>query len=550
MPGSSSDSSDAQNAVSEDQLTDLEAYAEKQRQDDATDALLERTPPLVERGGIYLIGVTVIVTLALLYLGCVNELVTAPGRLVPDGRSVSVTALEGGVVAEVVAQPGDRLRAGDPILRLDAAPSGRSLNALQRRLRLERSRLDALRADSSLLARVLDAPSAFLRTPSDEPATREVLQLLNDLRDAWTQWQDARLRVTEQLPEQRAQTRREIDLAEERLATLKDNLAAAQDELQTARRTLDETRALADSGYVSQMTLRQEASTVRSLEERVSQLQLDRSNQRLRLNELQIELENQARTAQQNERTARRAYEQSLETLRQGARDLHVRLREQAAAVQEARDNVDGQQKALAQTTVTTPVAGTVAEVRTSAAGELVSTGQKVAVVVPTGEPLVARVQVPNKDIGDVEAGQSVNLKIQAYPHQQFGVVRGTVDNVFPNTGASDNFTVEVTLLQDQLVAQGDTVDLFPGLALQADIIAGKQRLLHLLLEQQSGGSGSGSGGGGPSAQRRGQQKNEGVVAPPAVRPADDAHQPSGSYVLSGPPASPLLRRIVSPTHG
>jgi hypothetical protein len=81
MPGSSSDSSDAQNAVSEDQLTDLEAYAEKQRQDDETDALLERTPPLVERGGIYLIGVTVIVTLALLYLGRVNELVTAPGRL-------------------------------------------------------------------------------------------------------------------------------------------------------------------------------------------------------------------------------------------------------------------------------------------------------------------------------------------------------------------------------------------------------------------------------------------------------------------------------------
>lgn len=563
MPGTSSTSSDAQSAVSEDQLSDLEAYAEKQRQDDRSDELLERTPPFVERGGIYLISVTVIVTLALLYLGRVNELVTASGRLVPDGRSVSVTALEGGVVAEVVAQPGDRLRAGAPILRLDAAPSGRSLNALQRQLRLERSRLDALRADSSLLARVLDDPGAFLRTSGDEPATREVLQLLSDLRNAWTQWQDARTRVNEQLPERRAQTRREIDLTEERLSTLKDNLDAAQDELQTARRTLNETRALADSGYVSQMALRQEASTVRSLEERVSQLQLDRSNQRLRLNELQIKLEDQARTAQQEERAARRAYEQRLETLRQGARDLHTRLREQAATVQAARDKVQGQQQALAQTTVTTPVAGTVAEVRTAAAGELVSTGQKVAVVVPTGEPLVARVQVPNKDIGDVEAGQSVNLKIQAYPHQQFGVVPGRVENVFPNTGASENFTVEVALLQDHLVAQGDTVDLFPGLALQADIIAGKQRLLHLLL-QQSGGSGSGSNGDGPSAQRRERRETgpsdgragpsvaplrvgtAAAVAPRVCRLTGDAHQPPRSI----PIASLLLRRTVSAPHG
>jgi HlyD family secretion protein len=68
--------------------------------------------------------------------------------------------------------------------------------------------------------------------------------------------------------------------------------------------------------------------------------------------------------------------------------------------------------------------------------------------LVPKGERLLAEVQVRNEDVGFVQPGQAVRLKVAAYPFQKYGLLEGRVQTV-----AADAQTSETSARQP--VAQG-----------------------------------------------------------------------------------------------
>ena len=58
-----------------------------------------------------------------------------------------------------------------------------------------------------------------------------------------------------------------------------------------------------------------------------------------------------------------------------------------------------------------------------------VETGQ-LQTLVPVDEPLQGEVQIKNEDVGFVHEGQSVKVKLAAYPFQKYGMVEGTITHV------------------------------------------------------------------------------------------------------------------------
>lgn len=114
--------------------------------------------------------------------------------------------------------------------------------------------------------------------------------------------------------------------------------------------------------------------------------------------------------------------------------------------------------------------------------GELVSSGTVVGVVIPQGTPLIINASVPNKDIGFIKEGSDARLKVDAYPYQQFGTLPARVRQIFPNVGDEENFTITLELLQDTIKAGRQTINLFPGLTVEAEVKTRKQRLFQLLL--------------------------------------------------------------------
>jgi hemolysin D len=80
--------------------------------------------------------------------------------------------------------------------------------------------------------------------------------------------------------------------------------------------------------------------------------------------------------------------------------------------------------------TLTSPVDGTVSQLVIHTLGGVVEATKPVMVIVPDGGTLVANVKILNRDIGFIHAGQSVAVKLEAFPFTRYGALEGRVENL------------------------------------------------------------------------------------------------------------------------
>lgn len=83
------------------------------------------------------------------------------------------------------------------------------------------------------------------------------------------------------------------------------------------------------------------------------------------------------------------------------------------------------------------PVAGTVQTVEVASLGAVVQQGQTVATIVPTDVPL----DLPAQDVGFVKVGERTQIKITAYPFEQYGSIHGKVLWISPTAESDSNLT-------------------------------------------------------------------------------------------------------------
>jgi multidrug efflux pump subunit AcrA (membrane-fusion protein) len=151
--------------------------------------------------------------------------------------------------------------------------------------------------------------------------------------------------------------------------------------------------------------------------------------------------------------------------------------------------------------TLAAPIAGTLAGVAERKTGELVAPGQRLAEVVPPG-PLLARIQIANQDMGRVQSGHpEVKVKVDAFPYQQYGALEGHLAEIAtlpasPSPGAPGDVSgaagppappgYPATVVLDESDAKYRSLQsrLRPGLALSAEIVVTRRRILDLLLER------------------------------------------------------------------
>ena len=76
------------------------------------------------------------------------------------------------------------------------------------------------------------------------------------------------------------------------------------------------------------------------------------------------------------------------------------------------------------------PVAGTVGDVVPLRPGEVVGAGQRFASVIPAGDFIVVADFEPQAALGRLRPGQTAQLRLDAYPWAQFGMLQATVSHV------------------------------------------------------------------------------------------------------------------------
>lgn len=127
-------------------------------------------------------------------------------------------------------------------------------------------------------------------------------------------------------------------------------------------------------------------------------------------------------------------------------------------------------------------------------AGETIGINIPLVQITPLNTSLKAVLFVPSSHAGFIKNNQLVQLKLNAFPYQKFGMSTARVSQVsqqillpdqvkrIPVPLSTPVFIIEAVLNNQQINANGKALDLKAGMLFQADIILSKRSLLEWLL--------------------------------------------------------------------
>jgi multidrug efflux pump subunit AcrA (membrane-fusion protein) len=372
-------------------------------------------------------GGVMVAAIAAAWLVRVNVTVRGDLTLVPSSESAPLQSSVAGRVAEVLVHDGDVIHKGDPILRLES---------------------DALATTVASLVDELDAVHDRVASLEQLVAERQKLAGLE------TSVQAEAMRVA-------SAELREVHVA----------AATARREYERNLKQLRRSQALGASGTVAPADLER------------AEGEADRA---------EGEQERLVARVQSRHAETRRAHvaRDSAEHLGV-AREIETRVdlaeaKERAAALEQELAVARSQ---LAERTIVSARDGALQGLRVRAVGSVVTAGETVAWVVPSGEPLLADVRVPADAVGFVAPGQHVHMKLDPYPFKDFGTVDGTVTWVSADAehqderGAREPYHVaRVRIDSIPKDAVGSTLSLEPGMRGVADLVLWRSRVALALL--------------------------------------------------------------------
>lgn len=329
--------------------------------------------------------------------------ITAAGTVQPESRRKTVQHLEGGIVAEIAVREGQRVRAGDLLLRLDDTRLRALLTTLRAELRDRRATEARLIAEAGLL----DAPDL----PADllaDPDANEVVIAQKRLFEARHRTLLDQIAILEARRHQLDETWEGIE-AQRR---------AANAQLDSRRNERIGLETLAGRGFLPKARLEDQAREIARLEGVVGAL----SGQADANRGARAEAELQA--VQARHAYVQRAGDGLAEVLgRKSELTEKIRVAEDAAARIEIRAPVDGAVQALRMVT----------------RGGVVGAGEALMDIVPGGDRLIVEARVPVGAADDLAEGATAEVRFPTFHARDLAVIRGRVTRV-----AADATTDEV----------------------------------------------------------------------------------------------------------
>jgi hemolysin D len=161
---------------------------------------------------------------------------------------------------------------------------------------------------------------------------------------------------------------------------------------------------------------------------------------------------------------------------------LADRLAEIAARLETLTEDLRTADRRVAATVITAPVAGTIDQLKVFTIGGIVEAGAELMRVVPSGTTYEVEAVFANQDVGFIRQGQPVNIRLDAFPSERFGFLRGTVADVAADSTQSDDgsfgYVVRITPKTKQLVVGAQSYPLRPGMTGRADVTTDERRII------------------------------------------------------------------------
>ena len=367
--------------------------------------------------------------LFLITWGTISEIdtsVTASGKITTIVPNVEVQSNYKSVVKEVLVKKGQSVNEGDPLVIFDATLQRADKRKLNYQLAVVNAKIDRLKKQA--LLRTGDE----VTNPSDE---RQNI-IFKDKKEQY-------LAKSASLNKQ--------------ISSTQDDLSFIKEQLEIQKKLEDSKKSLFDLDLVAEAQVLAEKNKRLSLEKEFTKT----GN---KLSEL---------------RSNREEYNSQWFG---GINDELVSLEDQKMSLLEDLKKLERQQTDV---TVKAPQAGMILNLHSLYPGAVISPGNSVVTLVPTGVELLTVFDVDPSDISKLIPDTTVKIQLSALPAQKHGELKGKISYISADTvdkdvdGKSGNFyRARATITENQLKDTPPGFNLMPGMKVSGKIRVGKRRLI------------------------------------------------------------------------
>ena len=379
----------------------------------------------------------------------------AQGSVVVDSNVKKVQHPTGGVVGEVRAHDGDRVKAGDILVRLDETVTRANLSIVTKGLNelyARKARLAAERDGADTLA----VPRELAGNVND----RDFNEALASERKLFELRRTARLGQKEQLQQR-------VKQLQEQITGLTAQQDAKSKEMSLIDQELQGVRDLWAKNLV-------QLNRLTSLEREEARLQGERGSliaaaaeAKGKIAEIQLQI---------------------LQVDQEFTSDVAKELRETDSKIGEYVERKVTAEDQLRRTDIRAPQDGVVFQSTANTVGGVVPAGDPIMLVVPETDTLLVEAKVEPRDIDQVKLGQPVVLRFSAFNMRTTPELNGTVSRIAADTNSDQRtgqsyYLVRISMTAQEVERLGAGVKLTPGMPVEAFIQTGERTMISYLVK-------------------------------------------------------------------
>ncbi len=378
-----------------------------------------------------------------------DKIVRGEGKVIPSSKIQIIQNLEGGIVEDIFVQPGDKVRKGDTLIKLDNTQFASSFG--ESKIRAMQLQAQAKR----LQAEAFDKPLAEEKYPDDP-----VMQSLFDREYNLYQSRQKQLLTNDAILAAQIEQHK-LDLRE--AYSQKTQLTRSHTLL---TREISMMKPLVKQGIASEVDL---LKTQREENDALTKLKTT-NNSIPRLKSIIAEAENKRKQAKE-------------EFMNQAHKDLNDVLAEMSQ-IEQSNTALEDR---VSRTAIKSPVNGTIKQLLVNTIGGVVQPGSDIVEIVPNDDRLVLETKILPADIGFVYPGLKAKVKFTAYDFAIYGGLEGTVTRISADTITDEEgnsfYIARIQTDNNHLGTKNNPLYLLPGMTASVDIVVGKHTILEYILK-------------------------------------------------------------------
>lgn len=233
-----------------------------------------------------------------------------------------------------------------------------------------------------------------------------------------------------------------------------------------------------DTSYKNTLNGLEKDKTNADLNIQIAQVQLEQYQE----SGTQRQIQSQELMIQQYELALEKAELQITDTKTQYSAQINSKLSEIEGQLTEISSNLEKYALSVEYQQITAPVSGYVNTINVNTLGDTVTSAQELVTIVPKDTPLEMVCYVKNMDIGDIELGMETEIKLEAYPYNKYGTVKGTVKYISPSAFVSEQMG-SVYLVKIEVTDANEDIDIISGLSGSVEVKTDRRTVMDYFLD-------------------------------------------------------------------